>query len=129
MMHVAMAPATLKGSRLRWASLATCSLPILASVAFGWAPAHADPAQELSNDDKFMNMVRSVGITPSTGAANWIAVGHSMCGELSAGRPSPSVAIDAANGGLPQIQANDVVDAAIQFYCPQFKNEYVQPHN
>jgi hypothetical protein len=80
-----------------------------------------------SNDDKFMNMLRSVGITPTTGAGNWIAVGHSMCDELSAGRASPWVATDAANGGLPQIQANDIVNAAIQFYCPQFKNEYVQP--
>jgi hypothetical protein len=82
-----------------------------------------------SNDDKFINMLRSVGITPSTGAGNWITVGHSTCDELSAGRASPSVAIDAANGGLPQMQANDMVNAAIQFYCPQFKNEYVQPHD
>jgi hypothetical protein len=87
------------------------------------------PYTSWSNDDKFMNMLRSVGVPPAKGAGNWITVGHSMCDELSAGRASPSVAIDAANAGLPQIQANDMVDAAIQFYCPQFKNEYVQPHD
>jgi hypothetical protein len=60
------------------------------------------------------------------GPSDLEAMGHMFCGKLDEGVTAIAVAAqapEATNGTLGEAQGHAVVSAAIEAYCPQYKNE------
>jgi hypothetical protein len=80
------------------------------------ATAHAD-----SNDDKFLAMLKSEGITDHISSSHAIEAGHMVCTKLEGGMTPTEVAYDVLNSSvMPGYHSGYFVGASIKAYCPQF---------
>jgi hypothetical protein len=83
------------------------------------ATAHAD-----SNDDRFIAMMKSEGITDHVSSAHAIEAAHSVCQKLDSGETPTAVANDVLNSSqMPAYHCGYFVGAAIKVYCPQYTPE------
>jgi hypothetical protein len=81
--------------------------------------AHAD-----TNDNKFIAMMNSEGITDHISPSHAIEAAHSVCDKLGGGESPTAVANDVLNSSsMPAYHAGYFVGAAIKVYCPQFTPE------
>jgi Protein of unknown function (DUF732) len=80
------------------------------------ATAYAD-----NNDDKFLAMLKSEGITDHISASHAIEAGHTVCQKLDAGSSPTEVAYDVLSSSvMPSYHAGYFVGASIRSYCPQY---------
>lgn len=83
------------------------------------ATAHAD-----TNDNKFLAMLRSEGITDHVSPTHAIEAGHLVCQKLDGGMTPTQVANDVLNSSvMPAYHCGYFVGAAINVYCPQYAPE------
>ncbi|HTQ18615.1 DUF732 domain-containing protein [Mycobacterium sp.] len=83
------------------------------------ATANAD-----SNDDKFLAMLRSEGITDHISASHAIEAAHTVCTKLDSGMSPAEVAGDVLNSStMPAYHSGYFVGASIKAYCPQYTPE------
>ena len=81
--------------------------------------AHAD-----TNDDKFLALLKSEGITDHVSPQHAIDAAHSVCQKLDEGATPTAVANDVLNSStMPAYQCGYFVGAAIEVYCPQYTPE------
>ncbi len=81
--------------------------------------AHAD-----TNDNKFIALLQSEGITDHISPSHAIEAAHSVCSKLDAGETPTAVANDVLNSStMPAYHCGYFVGAAIKVYCPQFTPE------
>jgi hypothetical protein len=81
--------------------------------------AHAD-----TNDNKFIALLNSEGITDHVSPSHAIAAGHSVCEKLDGGETPTQVANDVLNSStMPAYHAGYFVGAAIKVYCPKYMPE------
>ncbi|MGO8938216.1 MAG: DUF732 domain-containing protein [Mycobacterium sp.] len=81
--------------------------------------AHAD-----TNDNKFIALLQSEGITDHVSPSHAIEAAHSVCSKLDGGETPTAVANDVLNSSeMPAYHAGYFVGAAIKVYCPQFSPE------
>jgi hypothetical protein len=81
--------------------------------------AHAD-----TNDNNFIAMMNSEGITDHVSPAHAIEAAHSVCTKLDGGETPTQVANDVLNSSsMPAYHAGYFVGAAIKVYCPQYAPE------
>jgi hypothetical protein len=84
---------------------------------FGAAPASADGA-----DDAFVAALQRSGLVVNNRDVA-IAMGHSICRELSGGSTPTAVAIGLmSNAGVPPKQTGHVMGIAVASYCPQLQH-------
>jgi|SRR5271166_1727670 len=88
------------------------------------APAYADPDSGTPDDAGFLASLRSAGVTYGN-PAQAIAIGKSLCGQMSKGRSGPQLVSDLQidNPGLSTDHASVFVALAAKFYCPQQINQ------
>ena len=94
-------------------------------VVFGFAaPAHADPDTGGPDDATFLASLRSAGVTYGN-PAQAIAIGKSVCGQMSKGKSGPQLVSDLQldNPGLSTDHASVFIALAAKFYCPQQINQ------
>jgi Protein of unknown function (DUF732) len=85
--------------------------------------AHAD-----SNDDKFLSILKTEGITDHVSPAHAIEAGHMVCQKLDGGASPSDVANDVVNSSsMPAYHCGYFVGAAIKVYCPQYMPEEKPP--
>jgi hypothetical protein len=83
------------------------------------AIAHAD-----TNDDKFLSILKSEGITDHVSPAHAIEGGHMVCEKLDGGATPAEVANDVlGSSSMPAYHSGYFVGAAIKVYCPQYTPE------
>jgi Protein of unknown function (DUF732) len=81
--------------------------------------AHAD-----TNDNKFIALLNSEGITDHIAASHAIEAAHSVCTKLDGGESPNDVATDVLNNStMPAYHSGYFVGAAIKVYCPQYTPE------
>jgi hypothetical protein len=81
--------------------------------------AHAD-----NNDNKFIALLNSEGITDHISPSHAIEAAHSVCSKLDSGESATQVANDVLNSSaMPAYHSGYFVGAAIKVYCPQFMPE------
>jgi Protein of unknown function (DUF732) len=77
-----------------------------------------------ANDDKFLAMLRSEGITDHMSSSHAIEAGHAVCTKLEGGMTPTEVAYDVLNSStMPGYHSGYFVGASIKAYCPQFSPE------
>jgi Protein of unknown function (DUF732) len=77
-----------------------------------------------SNDDKFLSILKSEGITDHVSSAHAIEGGHMVCQKLDEGATPTEVANDVVNSSnMPAYHSGYFVGAAIKVYCPQYAPE------
>jgi hypothetical protein len=80
------------------------------------ATAHADT---ISNDNHFLAMLKTEGITDHISPAHAIEAGHMVCTKLDGGMTPTQVANDVVNSSnMPAYHCGFFVGAAIKVYCP-----------
>jgi hypothetical protein len=81
--------------------------------------AHAD-----TNDNRFLKILQSEGITDHISPAHAIEAAHTVCEKLDAGATPADVASDVLNSSsMPAYHSGYFVGAAIKVYCPQYTPE------
>jgi hypothetical protein len=81
--------------------------------------AHAD-----ANDNNFIALLNSEGITDHVSPSHAIEAAHSVCQKLDGGESATNVANDVLNNSsMPAYHAGYFVGAAIKVYCPQYTPE------
>jgi hypothetical protein len=81
--------------------------------------AHAD-----TNDNKFIALLNSEGITDHIAPSHAIEAAHSVCSKLDGGETPTAVANDVLNNSsMPAYHSGYFVGAAIKVYCPQYTPE------
>ena len=81
--------------------------------------AHAD-----TNDNKFLSVLKSEGITDHVTPSHAIEAAHSVCQKLDGGETPTQVANDVLNSStMPAYHAGYFVGASIDAYCPQYKSK------
>ena len=81
--------------------------------------AHAD-----TNDDKFISILKSEGITDHVSGAHAIEAGHFVCVKLDNGVSPTDVVNDVLNSStMPAYHSGFFVGASIDAYCPRHKPE------
>ena len=88
------------------------------------APAHADPDPGAPDDASFLASLRSAGVVYAN-PSQAIAIGHSVCGQMSKGKSGPQLVSDLQidNPGLSTDHASVFIALAAKFYCPQQINQ------
>jgi hypothetical protein len=88
------------------------------------APAYADPDSGAPDDAIFLASLRSAGVIVAN-PTQAIAIGHSVCGQMSKGKSGPQLVSDLQidNPGLSTDHASVFVALAAKFYCPQQINQ------
>lgn len=85
-------------------------------------PAHtAPPAVADDKDAQFLALIRRQGVQPPD-VATAINSAHTICRRIAAGESEPDIASGVLAGsttGINQMQADYIVDTAINIYCPQ----------
>jgi hypothetical protein len=114
---------TIASSMAVIASRATRLLVVVAALLLGpleaAAAAHAD-----TNDDKFLSLLKTEGITDHVSPAHAIEGGHMVCQKLDGGATPTEVANDVLNSSnMPAYHCGYFVGAAIKVYCPQYTPE------
>ena len=78
--------------------------------------AHAD-----TNDNKFIALLNSEGITDHVSPSHAIEAAHTVCSKLDAGMSPTEVANDVLNNStMPAYQSGYFVGASIDAYCTQY---------
>jgi Protein of unknown function (DUF732) len=81
-----------------------------------------------SNDDKFLSILKTEGITDHVSPAHAIEAGHMVCQKLDGGASPSDVANDVVNSSnMPAYHCGYFVGAAIKVYCPQYMPEEKPP--
>jgi Protein of unknown function (DUF732) len=81
--------------------------------------AHAD-----ANDQKFIALIQSEGITDHVSPSHAIDAAHNVCQKLDDGETPTAVANDVLNNStMPAYHCGYFVGAAIKVYCPQYTPE------
>jgi hypothetical protein len=81
-----------------------------------------------SNDDHFLSILKSEGITDHVSPAHAIEAGHMVCQKLEGGASPSDVANDVVNSSnMPAYHCGYFVGAAIKVYCPQYMPEEKTP--
>ena len=81
-----------------------------------------------SNDDHFLSILKSEGITDHVSPAHAIEAGHMVCQKLEGGASPSDVANDVVNSSnMPAYHCGYFVGAAIKVYCPQYTPEEKTP--
>jgi hypothetical protein len=81
-----------------------------------------------SNDDHFLSILKSEGITDHVSPAHAIEAGHMVCQKLDGGASPSDVANDVVNSSnMPAYHCGYFVGAAIKVYCPQYMPEEKTP--
>jgi hypothetical protein len=81
--------------------------------------AHAD-----TNDDKFLSILKTEGITDHVSPQHAIEAAHTVCQKLDAGQTPAQVANDVLNSSvMPAYHCGYFVGASIKVYCPQHMSE------
>jgi hypothetical protein len=84
-----------------------------------FSTAHAD-----TNDDAFLALLRSEGITDHVSSAHAIEAAHTVCQKLDGGMTPTDVANDVLNSSsMPAYHSAYFVGASIKVYCPQYTPE------
>jgi hypothetical protein len=84
----------------------------------------ASTAQADTNDSKFLETLKSQGITDHISANHAIEAGHTVCQKLDTGVSPTDVATDVLNSSvMPAYHCGYFVGASIDAYCPQYKSE------
>jgi Protein of unknown function (DUF732) len=77
-----------------------------------------------NNDDRFLTMLKSEGITDHISSSHAIEAGHTVCQKLDGGLSPTEVAYDVLNSSvMPSYHAGYFVGASIRSYCPQYAPE------
>jgi Protein of unknown function (DUF732) len=81
--------------------------------------AHAD-----TNDDKFLAILKSEGITDHISPQHAIQAGHMVCQKLDDGMTPTQVVNDVLDSSnMPEYHCGYFVGASIRVYCPQYLPE------
>jgi hypothetical protein len=81
-----------------------------------------------SNDDKFLSILKTEGITDHVSPAHAVEAGHMVCQKLDGGASPSDVANDVVNSSnMPAYHCGYFVGAAIKVYCPQYMPEEKAP--
>jgi Protein of unknown function (DUF732) len=100
---------------IRFLVMAAALLAPLTTVS----TAHAD-----TNDNKFLALLKSEGITDHLSATHAIQAAHEVCQQLDSGKAPSDVANDVLNSSeMPAYHCGYFVGAAIKVYCPQYTPE------
>lgn len=81
-----------------------------------------------ANDDKFIALLKSEGITDHVSPSHAIDAAHNVCQKLDDGETPTAVANDVLNSSaMPAYHCGYFVGAAIKVYCPQYTPEETNP--
>ncbi len=96
-------------------------LLVAVAVAMIGPLAAVQTAQADTNDNKFLALLNSEGISDHVAPAHAIAAAHSVCDKLDGGESPNEVATDVLNNStMPAYHSGYFVGAAINVYCPQY---------
>jgi Protein of unknown function (DUF732) len=95
---------------------------VAAAVALIGPLGSVSTANADTNDNNFIAMMNSEGITDHVSPAHAIEAAHSVCSKLDGGETPTQVANDVLNSStMPAYHAGYFVGAAIKVYCPQYE--------
>ena len=98
-------------------------LLVAAVVALLCLPAAASTAHADATDDKFLEALRSAGITDAS-EAHVIEAAHFVCVRLDNGSTPAEVETDVENSSsMPKYHAGFFVAASVHTYCPRHRGE------
>jgi hypothetical protein len=87
-------------------------------------------AQADTNDNNFLALLKSEGITDHVSPQHAIDAAHSVCQKLDDGETPTAVANDVLNSStMPAYHSGYFVGAAIKVYCPQYMPEEAPGEN
>lgn len=99
-------------------------LLVAAAIALLGPLGAVSTARADTNDDKFLSILKSQGITDHVSPAHAIEAGHTVCQKLDGGASPADVANDVVNSSnMPAYHCGYFVGAAIKVYCPQYMPE------
>lgn len=112
-------PSHVRPARSIATSLSAAAL--IAAMAFGVAPAHADEA----DDAKFLEIVKQLNI-PMESPEQAAQAGHGICDKVAAGKIEPARTVRSILGqltasGLQKGVAINLIWGAVDVYCPQYR--------
>jgi Protein of unknown function (DUF732) len=84
----------------------------------------AATARADTNDNKFLSVLKSEGITDHVSPSHAIEAAHTVCQKLDQGMTPTQVANDVLNSSnMPAYHSGYFVGASIDAYCPQYKSK------
>ena len=102
---------------------ATRLLVVVVALLLGPLGAGA-AARADTNDNKFLSVLKSEGITDHVTPSHAIEGAHTVCQKLDQGMTPTQVANDVLNSSnMPAYHSGYFVGASIDAYCPQYKSK------